>query len=207
MALGVGAIVLLIVRRRQEKADDAANPVPPMPGGPRGPVPAARGAYHGAGDDATRVAGAGMAGDRTMMGRPGLADAPTMLQAPVRDEYADPYGVPPGVTPVGPPTQGYGAAQPGWGAASGGYSDATQVGGYPGAAGSPAGYGAAAPTGYGAGGPRPPGRRLRSGCPGRLRPPFQRSSEFPRRLRPGRRPGTLRQPRRSARRLRRPAGR
>jgi hypothetical protein len=155
VALGVGAIVLLVVRRRQEGDDEDAVGAPGPPGGPRTAVPASRGAYHGAGD-ATRVVGAGMGADPTMLGRPGLADAPTMLQAPIRDEYPDPYGVPPGrpPQPAGPPTQAYGAAaQPGWG--DNGYSDATQAGGYPGY-GAPGGGGYGPPSGDAYGSPAAP---------------------------------------------------
>ncbi len=134
VALGVGALVLLLVRRRQEK-DDGSGVGAAGPGGPGG-----RGGYAGA--DATRVTPAGM-GAGPMAGRPDLANAPTMLQAPIRDEYPDPYGAPPVVRPAG----GYGAAgQPGW--AGNGYADATQVGGYPG--GPPASAGPGSPVGYGA---------------------------------------------------------
>jgi hypothetical protein len=175
VALGVGAIVLLIVRRRQEAREEDVNGEGPGGGPPIVPAP---GRYRG--DDATRiVGGAGMGGDPTMVGRPGLADAPTMLQAPVRDEYPDPYGLPP--QQPGAPTQAYGAAaQPGWG--GGGYSDATQAGGYPGAPGAapagppgtfgpggvPAPYGSPAmPGGYGQPGGYDGGRGTAGGPGGR----------------------------------------
>lgn len=142
VALGVGAFVLLLVRRRQEKAagmdGDADDDT-----GPRGPVRS--GAYRSGADDATRVvSGLGMGGLGGTVVPAGLADAPTMLQTPVRDEFPDPYGAPPGVTPT------YGAtSRPDWDDDR--YADATQVTGYPGAeqrVGGP-GTGAVGAAGYG----------------------------------------------------------
>ncbi|HYN96420.1 MAG TPA: carboxypeptidase regulatory-like domain-containing protein, partial [Pilimelia sp.] len=154
VALGVGAIVLLLVRRKQDKelADEDAE----VGAAGAAAVPASRGAFHGAPGDPTRVANrAGMGADATMVGRPNLADAPTMLQSPIRDEYADPYGLP----AVPPQAPGYGGAptQPAW-AGAGGYGDATQVG-----RGPVSGPGYGAPTsGAPAGGYGPP----TSGAPG-----------------------------------------
>ncbi|HEX7744958.1 MAG TPA: carboxypeptidase regulatory-like domain-containing protein [Micromonosporaceae bacterium] len=101
VAFGVGAIVLLWLRRKNDNDDD--HPV-----GPAGrPV---RPAYAGA-DAATRLGGAGVgAHDPTMMARSGLADAPTMMHSgPLVDEFPDPYGA-----PLPPPQQPTYPGQPGW---------------------------------------------------------------------------------------------
>jgi hypothetical protein len=114
VALGVGAIVLLVVRRKEGDADDEAATGDPRD--PRGPVTASRAAYHGAPADATRVSTRPGA-DHTMYARPPMADAPTVMQqaVPVDDEFPDPYGAP----PTRGPQPGYGAPTPaGYGAAA-----------------------------------------------------------------------------------------
>jgi len=155
VALGVGAIVLLVIRRKEGGEDDTGDPLPD-PNGPR-PTPGAQGVYR-PGPEPTMVAGgAAMGGSPTMAIRPGLADAPTMMHQPV-DEYPDPYGTPlraPQPTSGPPP----GAPQPGYGyqgANQGGYGPA----GSPaapmasGSAGAPTAYGSASPTGYNGGSAR-----------------------------------------------------
>ncbi|MEJ3743030.1 carboxypeptidase regulatory-like domain-containing protein [Actinomycetes bacterium KLBMP 9797] len=147
VALGVGAIVLLVIRRKSDNGDDDDDDPEGGAPGPRSPVPGAQGVYHGA-PDATRVANrAGAAPDATMVARPSLADAPTMLQSPVRDdEFPDPYGAPP--MPARQPAQ----QQNDWAAPGGGYGAPTQVGAYgPGQQAN--GYG---PEANGYGGPAQP---------------------------------------------------
>ncbi|HEX2774842.1 MAG TPA: carboxypeptidase-like regulatory domain-containing protein [Micromonosporaceae bacterium] len=141
IALGVGAIVLLWLRRKDSDGED--DGVPAGPGGR--PV---RPAYAGT-NDATRLAGPGAAAP-TMAGGMALADAPTMLHnRPVVDEFPDPYGAP--LPPPQPPTY---PGQPAWGE---GYGEAapTQAG-YGPAEGRPAsggGYGAVPSPGGGYGSP------------------------------------------------------
>lgn len=110
VALGVGAIVLLVIRRKEggEGEDDADDPNPD-PNGPR-PTPGAQGVYRGGSDPTMVTGGAAMGGAPTMaMGGSGLADAPTMMHQPV-DEYGDPYGSPlRAPQPGGPQPAGYGA--------------------------------------------------------------------------------------------------
>ncbi|MEV0155351.1 carboxypeptidase-like regulatory domain-containing protein [Micromonospora sp. NPDC050686] len=157
VAVGVGTIVLLLMKRK-ENADDEGGPGAV----PAGAVPAARGAYGGT-DDQTRVVNRVGAGpDPTMVGGAAINDAPTMLQRPVVDDVPpDPYGAPP------PPAFG-GGGQPGW-AGSGGYGeDAHGQGGYGGYGNAPSsgsggygnapssgggGYGNAPSSGAGHGGP------------------------------------------------------
>jgi hypothetical protein len=170
--LGIGAIILILVRRKDPNADDEAED---GDGGPqRGPtpVPASRGTYRGAPADATMVARAPGYGDPTMVGRgngmgPGM-DAPTTMIPPATgplDEYPDPYGAPPPRSPQ-PTGRGYGAPQ--YPAGQQGYPD--QQGydrGYQGQ--DTGGYGAAGGTMYGgdngyderppAGGYTPPAQR------------------------------------------------
>ncbi|HEY3006807.1 MAG TPA: hypothetical protein VGJ63_01905 [Micromonosporaceae bacterium] len=159
VAIGVGAIVLLLVRRKEDDGDEEGD----FTVQPRGPVPtpASRGMYHPAADP-TRVASRAGAGP-TMVARPPMADAPTMLHQPAPDPYADPYGAPPRgaqspVPPMTPPGT-YGAARPGW-ADAGQPTSAQPPYGTPGGYGSPSaqdgsygapagGYGTAA-GGYGA---------------------------------------------------------
>jgi Carboxypeptidase regulatory-like domain len=153
VALGVGAIVLLVIRRKDGGEDDTGDPLP-GPNGPR-PTPGAQGVYRG-GPDPTMVAGgAPMGGNPTMAMRPGLAEAPTMMHQPV-DEYGDPYGTPlrapqptSGPPPGGPPP-GYGYQ----GANQGGYGPGSPTAPMaPGSPGAPTAYGGAAPTAYGSASP------------------------------------------------------
>ncbi|MBE1485893.1 carboxypeptidase regulatory-like domain-containing protein [Plantactinospora soyae] len=144
VALGVGAIVLLVMRRKEGDGDDEDED---DADGPRGGGPTGRGGGYRGGDDATRVATRAGA-DPTMVNRQNLADAPTMMHnTPLVEEFPDPYGAP----LPGPQTPGYGGGQQGWGA--NGYDDApgSGAGGYGNAPGSGAGgYGNA--PGSGAGG-------------------------------------------------------
>jgi hypothetical protein len=155
VALGVGAIVLLWMRRK-DNGDDESDGPGAGGGGPRGAVPPGQGGYGG---DQTRVANrAGMGADPTMVGGAALADAPTMMhnRPLVDDEFPDPYGAP-------LPTQhpGYGAADQDWagdGYGAGGaptqagYGAGAAAGGYGGnAPGSGAGYGNAPGSGAGYG--------------------------------------------------------
>jgi hypothetical protein len=135
VALGVGAIVLLIVRRKQDNGDPGIDDDQPLRPGGRTPVPGAAGVYHPA-NDMTRMAGAGAGAAPTMVGRPSIADAPTMLHSPVppADEFPDPYGAP--LPPQSPSYNGQGA---------GGYG--------PGGAGATSVYGAASGPSNGYGGP------------------------------------------------------
>jgi hypothetical protein len=153
VALGVGAIVLLVMRRKENDADaDEGDDE----GGPRGRVPASRGAYHGAGDQTRLTNRAGA--DATMVSRPALADAPTMMHNTplVDDEFPDPYGAP--LPPPGAQPPGYGGGSPDW--ADDGYgggaptradgSGAAAAGGYGNAPSSGAGtYGNAPSSGAG----------------------------------------------------------
>ncbi|MFI6227291.1 carboxypeptidase regulatory-like domain-containing protein [Micromonospora echinospora] len=134
VAIGVGTIVLLWMRRRENPDDEDADDA----GAAAGAVPAARGSYRGGADDATRVVNR-VGPDATMVGGASLADAPTMMHnRPLVDDVPpDPYGAPPPQ-----PGQGYGSAgQGGW--AGGGYGDSgqTQAGGY-----GTGGYGSSAPA-------------------------------------------------------------
>ncbi|WP_043330758.1 carboxypeptidase-like regulatory domain-containing protein, partial [Micromonospora sp. M42] len=167
VAVGVGTIVLLYMRRKNEGDDgDGDGPGGPVgPGGPggaaaAGAIPAAPGAYHGT-DDQTRVVnGMGAGPAATMVGGPSISDAPTMLQRPVVDDVPpDPYGAPPG------PAYGVGAGQAGYGygddapgqggyGAGNGYGDApASGGGYGIAPSSGGGYGNGPSSGAGYGSP------------------------------------------------------
>jgi hypothetical protein len=124
VALGVGGIVWVLVRRREGDADDDPSATGVRPAVPVGGAPAG-----GYGDASTRMVP--RAGDS-------LADAPTMMhsRAPV-DEFPDPYGAP--MPAPQPPT--YGGAQPGW--ADAGYGQPTQqYGGQPAPQYGGSGYGA-----------------------------------------------------------------
>ncbi|HET8680470.1 MAG TPA: carboxypeptidase regulatory-like domain-containing protein, partial [Micromonosporaceae bacterium] len=152
VALGVGAIVLLLLRRREDDEDDEdedGEPVAPM-GGRRGGPPSqtGRSVYRSGGAE---PAMAGRPGEQTMVARPGMADAPTMMHSRAGSEYgADPYGS--GRPSPRPPQPGYaapgapygagahGAAQPGY--PSGAY-------GSPAHPSSPAGYPATPRSGAG----------------------------------------------------------
>ncbi|WP_433299774.1 carboxypeptidase-like regulatory domain-containing protein [Actinoplanes sp. CA-030573] len=96
VAAGVGAIVLVLMRRKNNPEAGGGPEVDPtvMGGGPAGMVPPSQGRFN----DATRVASPMGAGrDATMVAPRAaspMADAPTMLQRPVEDEFPDPYGAP-----------------------------------------------------------------------------------------------------------------
>jgi hypothetical protein len=167
VALGVGAMVLLWLRRRDSTGedDDAV-----LAGGP--PV---RPGYAGMGGGPPPLAGPRAA--PTMAAGTATADAPTMLHRPV-DEFPDPYGAP--LPPPQPPTypgtpgwaEGYGEApptQPGYGpvppagrpSSGGGYGGAPSSGGGYGSGSGGGGYGVpdqsdrhtqAPPGGWGRGG-------------------------------------------------------
>jgi hypothetical protein len=116
VAAGIGAFVLVLMRRKDPDAD--VEPDGDEPAGARsGAVAPSQVRYAGA-NDATRVANLGA--DATMVtgaAVPSISDAPTMLQQAVpadpADEFPDPYGAPAAV-----PHAGYAAARPsGWGAA------------------------------------------------------------------------------------------
>jgi hypothetical protein len=132
VAAGIGAIVLVLMRRKS--GDDPDDPEGAE--SPNGVVPPSPGRYGGA--DETRLAApvGGRVNDATMIaprsGAPSMADAPTMIhQAPPVDEFPDPYGAPV------PPNGGFNAPG-GWGTAGAGA-----------AAGAAGTYGAAQPAGYG----------------------------------------------------------
>jgi hypothetical protein len=119
--LGLGAIALILWRRRSDRGDgdedDGDDDGGPRRGGPA-PVPGSRGAYRGAPADATAVVRSGGYGDPTTIQRDPMADAPTMItNRPRLDEYEDPYGAP-------APTQQYGGG--GYGN-SAGYGEPTGV--------------------------------------------------------------------------------
>ncbi|SCL38167.1 Carboxypeptidase regulatory-like domain-containing protein [Micromonospora pallida] len=139
VAIGVGTIVLLWMRRRENPEDEDVDGVGAAAAGA---TPAARGAYRGGMDDATRVVNR-VGPDATRVGGASIADAPTMMHnRPLVDDVPpDPYGAPPPQA-----GQGYGSAsQGGW--AGAGYDDAapTQVAGGYGASG----YGNTSGSGYG----------------------------------------------------------
>jgi len=158
VAVGVGTIVLLYLRRKNE-GDDADGDDPAGPRGPggaaaAGAVPAARGAYRGV-DEQTRVVnGMGAGAAPTMVGGAGLSEAPTMMHRPVVDDVPpDPYGAPPGPT-YGSGAQGgygYGEEAPGQGGYGGNsYGNApSSGGGYGNAPSSGGGYGNAPSSGGG----------------------------------------------------------
>jgi hypothetical protein len=136
VAAGIGAIVLVLMRRKNATktpgGPDGGDPTA-MGGGP-GVVPPSQGRFN----DATRVGGAPMGGmgnpaAATMVaprsGAPSMSDAPTMLHRPVpavapEDEFPDPYGAPL------PQQGGYaGAAAGGWDDQGGGqYAAPNQYG-------------------------------------------------------------------------------
>ncbi|MDG4803826.1 carboxypeptidase regulatory-like domain-containing protein [Micromonospora sp. WMMD980] len=157
VAVGVGTIVLLYMRRKNEDGDGPDGPI--GPGGPdgAGAIPAARGAYRGADDQTRMVNGMGAGPAPTMVGGAALSEAPTMLQRPVVDDVPpDPYGAPPG------PAYGVGAGQGGYGygenaagpGGNDGYGNApSSGGGYGSAPSSGGGYGNGPSSGAGYGGP------------------------------------------------------
>ncbi|MFR9777277.1 carboxypeptidase regulatory-like domain-containing protein, partial [Micromonospora sp. MS34] len=142
VAVGVGTIVLLYMRRKNE-GDDVDGDGPTGAAAAAGAMPAARGGYRGA-DDHTRVVnGMGAGAAPTMVGGGGsLSDAPTMMHRPVVDDVPpDPYGA--------PPASAYGGGQGGW--AGNGYGDEPGPGGYGNAPSSGGGYGNAPQSGGGYG--------------------------------------------------------
>jgi hypothetical protein len=141
VAAGIGAIVLVFMRRKSATEDEPEGDDPTSIGsGSGGAVPPIQGRFN----DATRVASpmAAPAAPTMVTPRAGggtLGDAPTMVQQ-VEDEFPDPYGAP-------VPHQG-GYQAPG----AGGWDN--QAGGYGGGSGyaEPNQYGAAPQdNGYGAG--------------------------------------------------------
>ncbi|WP_199513381.1 carboxypeptidase-like regulatory domain-containing protein [Nucisporomicrobium flavum] len=158
VAAGIGAIVLVLMRRKNGDPDD------PDGVGPGGVVPPSRG--FGAADE-TRVGApmGGRASDATMIaprsGAPSIADAPTMIHhvpaADPVDEFPDPYGAPLPQNGAYNAPGGYGAtAAAGAAGAAGTYGAATQYGGAPvpaqsGGYGDDDGYGGGYddPNGYG----------------------------------------------------------
>ncbi|SCL23626.1 Carboxypeptidase regulatory-like domain-containing protein [Micromonospora nigra] len=150
VAIGVGTIVLLWMKRRETDEEDADATATGA-----GAAPAARGAIRGA-DDQTRVVNrvGGAGPDPTMVaGGAALSNAPTMMHRPVIDDVPpDPYGAPPqpygasGGTGWG----GYGEDQGGYGTP--GYGNAPSSGsGYGNAPSSGSGYGNAPSSGSGYG--------------------------------------------------------
>lgn len=129
--LGIGAIALLFLRRRDEGDDDRAGPrkppgrMPPGRGGPPGgpggrPVAPTRrmpeGAMRGGPDPRRgpppgRPVSPGPRGDQTLIARSPLADQPTMTHRPLPNEHADPYTTP----------GRHNGAPGGYGAPAGGY--------------------------------------------------------------------------------------
>jgi hypothetical protein len=137
VALGVGAIVLLFVRKKAEEDPDGQDPNAPYRGGPpaqqgppgrggprppqrRGPPDMGPPMRSGPGSDPTRQmrppVSPGPRGDQTMISPSPLANAPTQLHGRIPPEQADPYGAPPPRHNGGQP--GYG--QNPYGAAGGG---------------------------------------------------------------------------------------
>ncbi|MFY1705366.1 carboxypeptidase regulatory-like domain-containing protein [Micromonospora sp. WMMA1923] len=151
VAIGVGTIVLLWMKRRENADEPEVDEDAPAAAGA---TPNARGTFRGA-DDQTRVVNRIDAGpDPTMVGGAALSDAPTMMHQPVVDDVPpDPYGAPP--QPFNTAGQqgwsgagGYGDESPG----QGGYGNAPASGaGYGNASGSGAGYGNAPASGAGYG--------------------------------------------------------
>jgi hypothetical protein len=154
VAAGIGAIVLVLMRRKDGDAEADPDAEDAVASGARADaVPASR---YGGAADATRIANRGA--DATMLAgapvRPSLSDAPTMLQQAVpADEFPDPYGAPAAI-----PHAGYAAARPGgWGTpAAAGAAGAAAAGAYGAAAPAATPYGAPAPGGYGAAAPATP---------------------------------------------------
>ncbi|MBO4205363.1 DUF1416 domain-containing protein [Micromonospora echinofusca] len=131
VAVGVGTIVLLWMRRKEQgDGGDPADAIPPTRSG--------GGGYRGM-DDQTRIVPRAAAGAGPTAGGPSLADAPTMMhnRPLVDDEFPDPYGAPlPTQQPTGPD---YSAAADNW--AGSGYGSSASGGRYDDAAPTQAGYG------------------------------------------------------------------
>ncbi|WP_157437350.1 carboxypeptidase-like regulatory domain-containing protein [Actinoplanes subtropicus] len=151
VAGGVGAIVLVLMRRKNNGGGGPEDD-PTAMGGGGGGVPPSQGRFN----DATRVAspmGMGPGPAQTMMAPRAasspMADAPTMLQRPVEDEFPDPYGAP---VPRQGGNQygggGYDQQQPAYGGAAPG---GTQQYGGGAQYGQPTQYGQAQDDGYGGG--------------------------------------------------------
>jgi hypothetical protein len=134
VALGIGAVVLLMVRRNQEDEDDAAEPKPgprDRRGGGRPPV----GARGGPVRNPRGPGGPGGPGGRPVPPpvpgpRPAIMDAPTMVQGrPPVGPHADPYAAPTRIgapNHQGPPGRGPGYGPGGYG--PGGYgAQPTQI--------------------------------------------------------------------------------
>jgi hypothetical protein len=127
--LGIAAITLLFVRRRDDGDDDdprSPRRGPPGRGGPgRGPAP--YGPHRGPPGmrpDPTRgmrppVSPGPRGADHTMIARSPLADIPTQMHGRMPPDHVDPYSAP--GRHAGPGPQGYGAAAYPGGA--GGYGD------------------------------------------------------------------------------------
>jgi Carboxypeptidase regulatory-like domain len=163
VSLGVGAIVLLLVRRKDDDGDEEGDDMPAYPRRPV-PTPASRGMYRGApGADPTRVVNqAGMGAAPTMVARPPMADAQTMMHRPPADPYPDPYGAPlPPAQPTAPQPPTYGAAQPGWGGPGQPTAAQPPYGSPPGAA-----YGSPTAPGGAYGAPTTPGTYGSPAAPG-----------------------------------------
>ena len=146
VAAGVGTMVLLWLRRKENDDEDEAGVNPS--GAATGAVPVARGGYGGA-DDQTRIVNPTAAAPTMVGGDPSLADAPTMMHSPVVDDVPpDPYGAPP--QPYGASAgqsswtdSGYGATPPASGGGYGGsdYGTSSPAGtGYPPSSGGPYGH-------------------------------------------------------------------
>jgi hypothetical protein len=118
--LGIGAIALLIVRRRDDGGGDGERrgPRPTVPGrgqpgrgGPYGAGPGHRGGRGPAPDRTAAMRPGGMrpvspgprGADQTMIARSPLADMPTQLHSRLPSEHADPY-----TSPTRPPVPGSG---------------------------------------------------------------------------------------------------
>lgn len=158
VALGIGAIVLLLIRRNadddeeDEDEEDEDEPVRGRPN-PRGPAGGAAGGYRPQGGVYGGGAAAGgtygRPADPTMVARPGMGDAPTMMHRP------DPYGG--GQTQMygQPPQQQQWGQQPGYGgqaSGGGGYgAQSSGGGGYGAQSSGGGGYGAQSSGGGGYG--------------------------------------------------------
>ncbi|MGC5031440.1 carboxypeptidase regulatory-like domain-containing protein [Micromonospora sp. DT229] len=145
VAVGVGTIVLLWMRRKENEDGEVDGDAPAA--APAGAVPAARGNFVSA-DDQTRVVNrVGTTPDPTMVAGAGISNAPTMMHQPVVDDVPpDPYAA---------PVQPYGAAGGAGQAWSGGrYGDEPAGYGTPGYGNTPssgAGYGSTPSSGAGYG--------------------------------------------------------